>query len=359
VEGLTRRIFLWSLLLSLLLGLVFLLMCRIDPGPARQLYEIRMQTYEAARSLGLNPELPSLEFGRANLPPYLGRGRGELLFWLALLIGLGSLASWRVARPLERALGRLAEDCQRLERGEAWQGAAQGGPLAGLNQDFARMLAALEKQQQDLNQATRAAEQALSLRESLLNRSHAEFRQPLQSMLESLENRPDHAYVQIIRRNLLTLLQLVDDLAAGQANPRWETVNLQSFLEESLQAFPQRVRLLGGPAAQLELDRLRTGQALLNLIGNALKYSEAEVTVAWGEDWIEVADQGAGMSAEEIPELMREFRQQHPERQDGVGLGLATARRCMEMQAGEVKIESQPGQGTRARLIFATRSRRK
>ena len=358
MEGLTRRIFLWSLVLSLLLGLVFLVMCRIDPLPAQQLYQIRMQSYEAARQLGMNPEWPVPEFGRANLPPYLGRGRGELLFWLVLLVGLGTLASWRVARPLEQALGRLAEDCGRLERGEAWQGAAQGGPLAGLNQDFARMLAALEQKQHDLNQATRAAEQALSLRESLLNRSHAEFHQPLQAMLESLQGRPDHPHLQTIRRNLLTLLQLVDDLAAGQASLRWETVDMSSFLQESLEAFPQRVRLLTGPAVQLEIDRLRTGQALLNLVGNALKYSEAEVTVAWSEHWIEVADQGPGMAAEEIPELMREFRQQHRERQDGVGLGLATARRCMEVQGGAVEIESQPGQGTRARLMF-TRSRRK
>jgi signal transduction histidine kinase len=356
VEGLTRRILLWSLLLSLLLGLAFLLLCWIDPGPARQLYEVRVQAYEAARTLGLNPEIPQLEFGRANLPPYLGRGRGELLFWLTLLIGLGTLASWRVARPLDRALGRLAEDCQRLERGESWQGAARGGPLADINQDFAHMLAALEKQQQDLNRATRAAEQALSLREGLLTRSHAEFHQPLQNMLASLQGQPDHPYLQTIRRNLQSLLQLVDDLAA-QPVLRLETVDLQAFLEENLEAFPQRVRLLSGPIAQLEVDRLRSSQALLNLVGNALKYSEAEVTVTWGQHWIEVVDQGQGMAAEEIPELMREFRQHDPER-EGVGLGLATAKRCMELQGGELQIESQPGQGTRARLVF-TRNRRK
>ncbi|MBX3171081.1 MAG: HAMP domain-containing histidine kinase [Candidatus Eremiobacteraeota bacterium] len=352
MEGLTRRILLWSLGLSLLLALVFLWLCRLDPGPGQQLYEIRLQTYEAARALGLNPQLPRHEFGRANLPPYLGRGRGELLLWLALLVGLGALASWRVARPIEQALGHLAEDCQRLERGQAWQGGAQAGPLAGINQDFALMLAALERQQQELNQATRDAQQALSLRESLLTRSHAEFRQPLQAMLESLRGQPDHPYIQTIRRNLQVLLRLVDDLAAQQPVLRWETVDLREFLRETLEAFPQRVRLLSGPGVKLELDRLRSAQALLNLVGNALKYSEKEVTVSWGEDWVEVRDQGQGMAAEDIPELMREFRQQEPGRQEGVGLGLHTARRWMELQGGQLQIESQPGQGTRARLIF-------
>lgn len=333
MEGLTRRILMWSLILSLVLGLAFWLMCRLDPAPAQQLYQIRLQTYEAARALGLNPEVPQLEFGRANLPPYLGRGRGELLFWLGLLIGLGTLASWQVARPLEQALGRLAQDCQRLERGQAWEGGARGGPLAAINEDFAHMLAALERQQQDLNQATQAAEQALCLRESLLTRSHDEFHQPLQAMLDSLKTQPDHPYLQTIRRNLQTLLQLIEDLAAEQPGIRLETLDLQTFLQESLEAFPRRVRLLSGPPVQLELDRLRSSQALLNLVGNALKYSQAEVTVAWGQDWIEVADRGQGMPAEEIPELMREFRQQDPA-EDGVGLGLATTRRCMELQGG-------------------------
>ncbi len=350
MEGLTRRILLWSLGLSLLLGLTFLLVCRIDPWPAQQLYEVRVQTYEAARALGLHPEPPQHEFGRANLPPFLGRGRGELFLWLALLLGLGALASWRVAHPFDRALASLAEDCQRLERGQAWQGRAQGGPLAGLNQDFAHMLAALERQQQELNQATQAAQQALSLRETLLTRSHAEFRQPLQCMLASLEG--DHAYVQIIRRNLISLLQLVDDLAAQQPILQWETVDLCEFLSQVLETFPQRVRILPGPDARVELDRLRSSQALINLVGNALKFSEEEVTVSWGSHWIQVADLGQGMDAEKIPELMLEFRQQRPGSQEGVGLGLDTARRWMELQGGRLEIESEPGQGTRARLIF-------
>ena len=172
-------------------------------------------------------------------------------------------------------------------------------------------------------------------------------------MLDSLKTQPDHPYLQTIRRNLQTLLQLIEDLAAEQPGIRLETLDLQTFLQESLEAFPRRVRLLSGPPVQLELDRLRSSQALLNLVGNALKYSQAEVTVAWGQDWIEVADRGQGMPAEEIPELMREFRQQDPA-EDGVGLGLATTRRCMELQGGELKIESQPGQGTRARLIFTS-----
>lgn len=350
MEDLTRRILLWSLGLSVVLGLAFWLLCRIDPSPARQLYEIRVQTYEAARALGLDPPLPRHEFGRANLPPYLGRGRGELLLWISLLLGLGALASWRVARPLERALGSLAEDCQRLERGQTWQGGARTGPLAGLNQDFAHMLATLEQQQLELNQATRAAQQALALREGLLTRSHAEFRQPLQAMLDSLAG--DHAYVQTIRRNLLSLLQLVDDLGAGQPLLRRETVDLADFLDQTLEAFPQRVQLVAGPAARLELDRLRTAQALLNLVGNALKYSEAEVTVRWGAHWIQVEDRGPGMEAEKIPDLMREFRQQEPGLQEGVGLGLDTARRWMELQGGRLEIESEPGNGTRARLVF-------
>ncbi len=351
------RIFRWSLGLSALLGLAFVLLCRWDPLPAQQLLQLRMQTYEAAQALGLHPELPQLEFGRANLPPYLGRGRGELLFWFTLVVGLGALASWRVARPLEQALQNLAEDCRRLERGEPHQGNGPGGTLGDIQEDFAAMRTALEKQQLELNEATRAAEQALSLRERLLSHSHAEFRQPLQRMLQSLENEPDHPHLATIRRNLQTLLQLVEDLGEAQPQLQEQTVEVEGFLRRTLEAFPQRVRLLPGPAQQWRMDPLRSGQALLNLVDNALKYSEQEVSVSWGEDWIEVRDQGQGMDPEQIPELLREFRQQDPAR-EGVGLGLATARRWMELQGGRLELESEPGLGTRARLVF-TRSRRK
>ena len=354
MENLTRRILLWSLLLTVLLALVFLLICHLDPVPAEQVYQLRIQVYQASSQLGIPSDPPVREFGRANLPPFLGRGRKELLFWFALLASLGTLASWRIARPIDRALARLAEDCQKLERGEPAGAGPRGGALVGIAEDFGRMLVILEERQRELNQTTEAAERALQLREKLLDHSHAEFRQPLIKMSQSLEELPDHPYVLTLRRNLSDLLQLVDDLALEGPRLRLETVNLQAFLSQTLEAFPQRVHLRPGPPVLLQLDRLRTGQALLNLVDNALKYSQEEVEVSWSEDGIEVHDRGQGMEQEEIPELLREFRQLQPGQPGGVGLGLATVERCMQLQGGRLEILSQPSQGTRARLIFTS-----
>ncbi|MBS2037850.1 HAMP domain-containing histidine kinase [bacterium] len=349
MPGLTRRILIWSLLLSVILALTFLLVSWLDPLPAQQLLAIRQQTHQAAVQLGRPSQVPEIEFGRANLPPYLGRGRSELLGWLLVLAGLGSLASWRLARPLEQDLGRLADDCQRLERGQPLQ-----GELSGLTSDFAQILGELERQQGELNRATRAARQALHLRERLLSRSHQEFQQPLKTMHGSLEGLAEHPYLLVIRRNLETLLRLVEDLSSAHTELHLQTVRAESFLRRTLEGFPKRIRLLTGPDCQLELDELRTGQVLLNLVGNALKYSQSEVEVDWGEDWVEVRDFGPGMEESQIPELMREFRQQNPGQQEGVGLGLATAKRWMELQGGRLEIHSSPGKGTRARLCFTS-----
>ncbi|MFN8611119.1 MAG: HAMP domain-containing sensor histidine kinase [Vulcanimicrobiota bacterium] len=353
VESLTRRILFWSMLLSLLLALAFLLVSWLDPLSAQQLYAIRLQAHEAALQLGLPDPTPQMEFGRANLPPYLGRGRSELLGWIIVLASLGALGSWRLARPLEHDLGQLARDCQRLE-----QGLPLTGEMSGLASDFAKILADLEHQQQELNRATQAARQALRLREQLLSRSHSEFRQPLAQMRQSLQNLPDHPYLAIIERNLTDLLRLIEDLAATQPALQPRPVRLREFVQRSLEMFPERVVVRPGPDGWLELDELRAGQALLNLVGNALKYSSAEVEVGWGADWIEVRDFGPGIPEGEIPILMREFRQLEPGRQDGVGLGLATASRWMELQGGSVQIHSEPGQGTRARLTFTNDRKR-
>lgn len=50
--------------------------------------------------------------------------------------------------------------------------------------------------------------------------------------------------------------------------------------------------------------------------------------------------------------MLQEFRQLEPGDSGGVGLGLATTQRWMELQGGRLELDSEPGRGTRARLVF-------
>jgi signal transduction histidine kinase len=107
----------------------------------------------------------------------------------------------------------------------------------------------------------------------------------------------------------------------------------------------------------LTVDPMRLRQILLNLLGNACKFTkEGEVRlaarrVANGRDWIEfaVSDTGIGMTPEQRAKLFEEFSQADAttaQRFGGTGLGLAITRKLARMMGGDVTVTSEPGKGS-------------
>jgi signal transduction histidine kinase len=111
-----------------------------------------------------------------------------------------------------------------------------------------------------------------------------------------------------------------------------------------------------GFPARIVADPDRLGEALLNLLGNAFKYTPPGGTVALtvsGEDgWVrvEVADSGPGIPEEEVPLIFEKFYRGGGVAAEGTGLGLAIARGIVERHGGVIWAESERGHG--ARFIF-------
>ncbi|HEY8200833.1 MAG TPA: ATP-binding protein [Actinomycetota bacterium] len=100
-------------------------------------------------------------------------------------------------------------------------------------------------------------------------------------------------------------------------------------------------------------------QILLNLVDNAVKYSEREITVsAWREEsmvWIAVSDRGVGLSEAEMAQLFeRFFRSERPEvrAMQGTGLGLFITRSLVELLGGEIRVASELDRGTTFRFTL-------
>lgn len=100
-------------------------------------------------------------------------------------------------------------------------------------------------------------------------------------------------------------------------------------------------------------DSKWTQEALFNILDNAVKYSlectRITVSVKAFEMFvcISVADQGIGISEEELPRIFgRFYRGQNVREQNGVGIGLYLSRRIIEEQGGYITAESSPGQGS-------------
>jgi signal transduction histidine kinase len=146
------------------------------------------------------------------------------------------------------------------------------------------------------------------------------------------------------------------------------TVELAAILDRLMTVVPEDearplVIQMEDDAAEVFADPERVLQVLLNLVGNARKYSpdggKIAVTAAPGPGaavTVTVADEGLGIEAEAIPRLFGEFyRVQSPDRQgiSGTGLGLSICRKIIRAHQGEIWAESDgPGQGTQFRFTL-------
>ena len=111
----------------------------------------------------------------------------------------------------------------------------------------------------------------------------------------------------------------------------------------------------GAPSTQIEANAQLLEQAIINLIDNAIKYSEdnAEVRVEWRDDengvFLQVMDQGVGISNEHIPRLFERFYRVDKARsrkQGGTGLGLSIVKHIVQAHRGEVSVDSRLGIGS-------------
>jgi signal transduction histidine kinase len=101
-------------------------------------------------------------------------------------------------------------------------------------------------------------------------------------------------------------------------------------------------------------DGRRLTQVLINLVGNAIKFTDAgEVAIKAeaknGSFYVSVRDTGPGISAADQAKLFQEFQQADnaiTKKKGGTGLGLAISKRIIEMHGGRIWVESQPGQGS-------------
>jgi len=178
----------------------------------------------------------------------------------------------------------------------------------------------------------------------------------------------------VIRRQLQNLTHLVDDLldvsriTTGKISLSRSTVNLAESVERCLKTLEAGERMVGhvisvqSEDAWIEADSVRVDQILINLIGNALKYTPAggnidiRVRLEGDQSVVEIADTGVGMSREALAHAFDLFFQadRAPERtQGGLGIGLSLSRQLVELHGGSVEAASDgEGRGSRFTIRF-------
>jgi signal transduction histidine kinase len=183
--------------------------------------------------------------------------------------------------------------------------------------------------------------------------------------------------VRMSGRHLLSLLDNVMELArldAGVLHVESEPVLLDDVAREavhmlvpSAEARLQTLRLDVRVSMQVTADHARIRQVLINLIGNAVKFTpeggsitvEAGTSAALGKAWgeIRVTDTGAGIAPEELAAIFEPyFRSENTAHAPGVGLGLAISLALVRRMGGTLEVESEPGMGSTFSIRFPVAS---
>ncbi len=243
-----------------------------------------------------------------------------------------------------------------------------------------RDITALKHTQDELVAAREQALIALRAKSEFLSSMSHEIRTPMNAVLGMAEvlsetslDADQRRYLDVMRFNGGTLLTLLDDILdlakieSGRLQLKETEFDLGDLVEKTIEPLAARAhgkglelvaRIAPGTRQRLFGDPLRLRQVLMNLLGNAIKFTElgaVELTVA-AEDGAQagvvrfsVADTGIGIEPAKLGAIFSNFTQadsSDTRKYGGSGLGLAIASRLVALMGGRIGVESEHGKGS-------------
>ena len=288
----------------------------------------------------------------------------RLVTWLtaAAFMLIGGVVIYLVTRRIVRPIKSLDEASRKMALGEA------ADDIETRSNDETGRLA------RSFNSMKHKLQQNETLRQELIANISHDLRTPVTSingylsgMADGVINLEDYPkYIGVIRQETQRLIRLTDEIL--------QTAKIQSgSIELNLSCFPLRdaveslvsansplakgknihIEIEIDPSLVVRADAQKIGQAIGNLIGNAVKYSGEGCLVIVSAQHTEsgtrvcVADNGPGIDPESLPHIFDRYYRALSREREGFGIGLTIVKSYVEAHGGQIEAQSEPGRGMR------------
>jgi signal transduction histidine kinase len=305
----------------------------------------------------------------------------DLLLAVVLLVFAGGMAmvlGYFYSNALAGRISIVESAARRLAGGDL----STRIPVLG-SDEVSSLAATFNQMAGQLQEAAEKQKEVERLRSDLIAWAGHDLQTPLASMRAILEALADgmvddpeavQRYLKTAQRDIRSLSLLIDDLFqmaqidAGGLQLDLAPNSLGDLISDTLESFSelaarQGISLEGTVDPDVDpvcMDAARIGRVLNNLVGNALRHTSAQgrvqVCARRQGPRVEVcvSDTGEGIHPQDIPHIFEQFYRGEKSRSratGGAGLGLAIARGIVQAHGGEIRVESEPGEGTR--FIFS------